>query len=61
MAILDQRLPPGARLAVEDRLRGVAAELSAGGLSARTVRIAQTVMSQSLEQSRKWGVIARNP
>ncbi len=31
------------------------------GLSARTVRICHTVMRQSLEQARKWGLIARNP
>jgi len=30
-------------------------------LSGRTVRICHTVMRQSLDQPRKWGVIARNP
>lgn len=30
-------------------------------LSGRTVRICHTVMRQSLDQARKWGVIARNP
>jgi len=30
-------------------------------LSGRTVRICHTVMRQSLEQARKWGVISRNP
>ncbi len=35
----------------------------AGGrpLSGRTVRLCHTVMRQSLEQARKWGLIARNP
>jgi integrase len=35
----------------------------AGGrpLSGRTVRLCQTVMRQSLEQARKWGLVARNP
>lgn len=42
-------------------------ELRAGGgsdgrpLSGRTVRLCHTVMRQSLEQARKWGLIARNP
>jgi integrase len=31
------------------------------GLSPRTVRICHTVMRQSLEQARRWGLIARNP
>ena len=35
--------------------------LHSGGLSARTVRICHTVIRQSLEQGRKWGVIARSP
>jgi len=30
-------------------------------LSGRTVRICHTVMRQSLDQARKWGLIARNP
>ena len=30
-------------------------------LSGRTVRICHTVMRQSPDQARKWGVIARNP
>lgn len=30
-------------------------------LSGRTVRICHSVMRQSLDQARKWGVIARNP
>ncbi len=30
-------------------------------LSGRTVRLCHTVMRQSLEQARKWGLIARNP
>ncbi len=30
-------------------------------LSGRTVRICHTVLRQSLEQARKWGVISRNP
>src|SRR3546814_13462369 len=30
-------------------------------LSGRTVRICHTVMRQSLDQARQWGVIARNP
>ena len=37
------------------------AELRASGLSARTVRICHTVVRQSLEQARKWGLIARSP
>lgn len=32
-----------------------------GQLSGRTVRYCHTVMRQSLEQARKWGLIARNP
>jgi integrase len=32
-----------------------------GPLSGRTVRYCHTVMRQSLEQARKWGLIARNP
>lgn len=35
--------------------------LHAGGLSARTVRICHTVVRQSLEQARKWGLVARSP
>ena len=35
--------------------------LSGAGLSARTVRICHTVIRQSLEQARKWGLIARSP
>ncbi len=31
------------------------------GLSTRTVRICHTVLRQSLEQARKWGLIARSP
>jgi integrase len=37
------------------------AELHASGLSPRTVRICHTVARQSLEQARKWGLIARSP
>ena len=37
------------------------AELHGRGLSARTVRICHTVTRQSLEQARRWGLIARNP
>ncbi len=37
------------------------AELHGRGLSARTVRICHTVARQSLEQARRWGLIARNP
>lgn len=37
------------------------AELHASGLSARTVRICHTVVRQSLEQARRWGLIARSP
>jgi integrase len=37
------------------------ADLRASGLSARTVRICHTVVRQSLEQARKWGLIARSP
>lgn len=37
------------------------AELRGRGLSARTVRICHTVVRQSLEQARKWGLIARSP
>jgi integrase len=42
-------------------------QLRAGGgagdrpLSGRTIRLCHTVMRQSLEQARKWGLIARNP
>lgn len=36
-------------------------ELHGRGLSARTVRICHTVLRQSLEQARRWGMIARNP
>ena len=36
-------------------------ELQARGLSPRTVRICHTVARQSLEQARRWGLIARNP
>lgn len=37
------------------------ADLSARGLSPRTVRICHTVIRQSLEQARRWGLIARSP
>jgi integrase len=37
------------------------ADLHGRGLSARAVRICHTVMRQSLEQARRWGLIARNP
>jgi integrase len=37
------------------------ADLSARGLSPRTVRICHTLIRQSLEQARRWGLIARNP
>lgn len=37
------------------------AELRGSGLSARTVWICHTVVRQSLEQARKWGLIARSP
>ncbi|HEV2071957.1 MAG TPA: site-specific integrase [Acidimicrobiales bacterium] len=42
-------------------------QLRAGGgagdrpLAGRTVRLCHTVMRQSLEQARKWGLVARNP
>jgi integrase len=42
-------------------LDGLYSELHARGLSPRTVRICHTVARQSLEQARRWGVIARNP
>lgn len=42
-------------------LDAVYAELYASGLSARTVRICHTVVRQSLEQARRWGLIARSP
>jgi integrase len=35
--------------------------LSARGLSPRTVRICHTVVRQSLERGRRWGLIARSP
>jgi integrase len=37
------------------------ADLHGRGLSARTVRICHTVLRQSLEQARRWGLIARSP
>src|SRR5262249_38545135 len=37
------------------------AELTRRGRSPRTVRICHTVMRQSLEQARRWGLIARSP
>lgn len=37
------------------------ASLFGSGLSARTVRICHTVLRQSLEQARRWGLIARSP
>lgn len=37
------------------------ADVHGRGLSPRTVRICHTVMRQSLEQARRWGLIARNP
>jgi len=37
------------------------ADLAGRGLSARTVRMCHTVMRQSLEPARRWGLIARNP
>src|SRR5690606_14902994 len=37
------------------------ASLRGSGLSARTVRICHTVVRQSLEQARKWGLISRSP
>lgn len=42
-------------------LDGLYADLSARGLSPRTVRICHTVIRQALEQARKWGLIARSP
>jgi integrase len=42
-------------------LDGLYADLSARGLSPRTVRICHTVIRQCLEQARKWGLIARSP
>src|SRR5690606_34396293 len=42
-------------------LDAVYAELHTSGLSARTVRICHTVVRQSLEQARRWGLIARSP
>ena len=36
-------------------------DLSAQGLSPRTVRYAHTVLRNALEQAVKWGMIARNP
>ena len=36
-------------------------DLHGRGLSPRTVRMCHTVMRQSLEQARRWGLIARNP
>jgi len=42
-------------------LDGLYADLHARGLSPRTVRICHTVARQSLEQARRWGLIARNP
>jgi len=42
-------------------LDGLYADLSAGGLSPRTVRICHTVIRQCLEQARRWGLIARSP
>lgn len=37
------------------------AQLHGQGLSTRTVRICHTVVRQSLEQARRWGLISRNP
>jgi integrase len=37
------------------------ASLSGSGLSSRTVRMCHTVLRQSLEQARRWGLIARSP
>jgi len=37
------------------------AQLGGRGLSVRTVRICHTVLRQSLEQARKWGLLARSP
>jgi integrase len=37
------------------------ADLSARGLSPRTVRICHTVIRQAFEQARRWGLIARSP
>ena len=37
------------------------ADLSGRGLSPRTVRICHSVLRQSLEQARRWGLIARSP
>jgi integrase len=36
-------------------------DLHARGLSPRTVRMCHTIMRQSLEQARRWGLIARSP
>lgn len=58
------------RLAFADRkvaalrpidLDGLYSDLHGRGLAPRTVRICHTVMRQSLEQARRWGLIARNP
>lgn len=35
-------------------------DLHASGLSPRTVRLCHTVVRQSLEQARRWGLVARN-
>src|SRR5205807_4196979 len=35
--------------------------LHSSGLSTRTVRLCHTVIRQSLEQARKWGLVARSP
>jgi integrase len=54
----------GARRAASLRpidLDALYADLHGRGVSSRTVRICHTVMRQSLEQARRWGLIARNP
>src|SRR5262245_14270132 len=58
MYVLAARRVASLRAIDLDELYG---ELQTRGLSPRTVRICHTVARQSLEQARRWGLIARNP
>ena len=55
------RRPQGRRAAARSISTCSTRDLGGRGLSARTVRICHTVLRQSLEQARRWGLIARNP
>jgi len=59
----DRKVASIRTLELDDWYQSLRSSGGAGGrpLSGRTVRICHTVMRQSLDQARKWGLIARNP